>query len=444
MNDLPKSTLETIFTDALALPAGERQAFVERACAGDSASAAHVKELLRGYEENSGFLEASPAGREGAVAGAASPEAARGMDAGSGPGGAGYSEHLREPVPGERIGQYKLLERIGEGACGIVYMAEQEQPVRRRVALKLIKLGLDTRDFIARFEAERQALALMDHANIARVFDAGATDKGRPYFVMELVRGVPITRYCDENQLAPPARLELFITVCHAIQHAHQKGIIHRDIKPSNILVAVNDGEAVPKVIDFGIAKATQGRLTDKTVFTRFHAFIGTPAYSSPEQAEVTNLDVDTRSDIYSLGVLLYELLTGHQPLDHATMERLGFEEMRRLIREVEPPRPSARCAPPGPASSPASPCAAMSIPRNSRCCCAATSTGSSCAASRRTAAGVTKPPAPSRWTSAGTSTMSRSRRGPRARCIGCASSSAGTVPRRWGSRASRPPWWQA
>jgi WD40 repeat protein/serine/threonine protein kinase len=335
MSDTPKSTQETIFADALAQPPGEREAFVDRACADDCALAAHVKELLRGYEENSGFLETPPGGAEGVVAGVGDP--------GTGLAEAGYNNTAREPVPGDHIGHYKLLERIGEGACGIVYMAEQEQPVRRRVALKLIKLGLDTGDFIARFEAERQALALMDHPHIARVFDAGATDTGRPFFVMELVRGIPITRYCDETKLPPAARLELFIQVCHAIQHAHQKGIIHRDIKPSNILVAVNDGEAVPKVIDFGIAKATQGRLTDKTLFTRFHAFIGTPAYSSPEQAEVTNLDVDTRSDIYSLGVLLYELLTGHQPMDHAAIEELGFEEVRRIIREVEPPRPSAR-----------------------------------------------------------------------------------------------------
>ncbi len=353
MNDASKTSHETIFVEALARPPGEREAFVDRACADDLAKAAHVKELLRGYEENSGFLESPPAGADSpSGAGPACPEPGRRAEAGPGSGvadpgtglnEAGHSGHPHEPVPGDRIGHYKLLERIGEGACGIVYMAEQEQPVRRRVALKLIKLGLDTRDFIARFEAERQALALMDHPNIARVFDAGATDRGRPYFVMELVRGIPITRFCDENKLPPATRLELFIQVCHAIQHAHQKGIIHRDIKPSNILVAVNDGVPVPKVIDFGIAKATQGRLTDKTLFTRFHAFIGTPAYSSPEQAEVTNLDVDTRSDIYSLGVLLYELLTGHQPIDPATIERLGFEEMRRVIRDVEPPRPSAR-----------------------------------------------------------------------------------------------------
>jgi eukaryotic-like serine/threonine-protein kinase len=336
MRDAPKLSHETLFADALARPAHEREVFVDRACADDPAMAAYVKELLRGYEENSGFLETSPAGVERALSTGVT-------DPGPGLDPAGSSAHPVEPAPGEYIGHYKLLERIGEGACGIVYMAEQEQPVRRRVALKLIKLGLDTREHLARFETERQALAMMDHPNIARVFDAGATDKGRPYFVMELVRGTPITQYCDENRLPPPARLELFILACQAIQHAHQKGIIHRDIKPSNILVAVDDGAAVPKVIDFGIAKATQRRLTDRTLFTHFHAFIGTPAYSSPEQADVTNLDVDTRSDIYSLGVLLYELLTGQQPVDAATIERLGFEELRRLIREVEPPRPSVR-----------------------------------------------------------------------------------------------------
>jgi tetratricopeptide (TPR) repeat protein len=245
--------------------------------------------------------------------------------------------------PGDRIGRYKLLEKIGEGGYGIVYMAEQAEPIRRRVALKVVKLGMDTKQVIARFEAERQALALMDHPNIARVLDAGATDTGRPYFVMELVRGIRITDYCDQQKLATKERLDLFVQVCHAVQHAHQKGIIHRDLKPSNILVTRLDGQAVPKVIDFGIAKATQQPLTNKTLFTAFQQFIGTPAYMSPEQAEMSGADVDTRSDIYALGVLLYELVTGHTPFENRVLMRASFDELRRLIRETEPPRPSTR-----------------------------------------------------------------------------------------------------
>ncbi len=245
--------------------------------------------------------------------------------------------------PGDRIGHYKLLQQLGEGGCGIVYMAEQEEPVRRRVALKVIKLGMDTKSVIARFEAERQALALMDHPNIAKVLDAGATNTGRPFFVMELVRGIRITDYCDQNKLSTEERLKLFAQVCHAIQHAHQKGIIHRDIKPSNIMVTLHDGVPVPKVIDFGIAKATQGRLTDQTLFTAFEQFIGTPAYMSPEQAEMSGLDVDTRSDIYALGVLLYELLTGQTPFDTKELLASGLDKLRRAIREKEPERPSTR-----------------------------------------------------------------------------------------------------
>jgi hypothetical protein len=234
---------------------------------------------------------------------------------------------------------------LGEGGCGTVYVAEQSEPVRRRVALKVIKLGMDTKQVIARFEAERQALAMMDHPNIAKVLDGGATENGRPYFVMELVRGIKITEYCDQATLTTAERLDLFIKVCQAIQHAHQKGIIHRDIKPSNILVTLHDGAPVPKVIDFGIAKASEGRLTDATIYTQLHQFIGTPAYMSPEQAEMTGLDIDTRSDIYSLGVLLYELLAGNTPFDAKELMAQGIDTMRKTIREQEPPRPSTRFA---------------------------------------------------------------------------------------------------
>jgi eukaryotic-like serine/threonine-protein kinase len=246
-----------------------------------------------------------------------------------------------EEKPGDHFGRYKLLLKLGEGGCGLVYMAEQAEPVRRRVALKIIKAGMDTREVIARFEAERQALALMDHPGICKVLDAGATDAGRPFFVMELVRGIPITRYCDENQLPTRARLELFMQVCNAVQHAHQKGIIHRDLKPSNILVTLHGTAAMPKVIDFGIAKATQGRLTDATLVTAFEQFLGTPAYMSPEQAEMSPLDIDTRSDVYSLGVLLYELLTGRPPFDPKVLMVASHSELCRIIREVEPPKPS-------------------------------------------------------------------------------------------------------
>ena len=243
----------------------------------------------------------------------------------------------------ERIDRYKILQQLGAGGCGVVYMAEQTEPVRRRVALKVIKLGMETKQIIARFEAERQALALMDHPNIARVLDAGTTGTGRPYFVMELVKGVRITDYCDRHHLTTTERLGLFTQVCHAIQHAHQKGIIHRDIKPSNILVTLHDGVPVPKVIDFGIAKATERPLTEQTVFTAFGQFIGTPTYMSPEQAELSGLDIDTRSDIYALGVLLYELLTGRTPFDPKELLQAGLDEMRRRIREEEPMRPSTR-----------------------------------------------------------------------------------------------------
>ncbi len=307
---------EDIFSDACALPLAERAAFLDRACASDSAQRARLDELLAGISEGDRMMPTAFVPRVSLPTG---------------------------EKPSDWIGRYKLLEKIGEGGCGIVWMAQQEEPVRRRVALKVIKLGMDTKEVIARFEAERQALALMEHPNIAKVLDAGATASGRPYFVMELVRGVPITRYCDGANLSTTQRLELFAQVCHAIQHAHEKGIVHRDIKPSNILVAQHDHLAVPKVIDFGIAKATQGRLTDATLFTAFEQFIGTPAYMSPEQAEFSGLEVDTRSDVYSLGVLLYELLAGRPPFDPKSLQQAGIDEIRRIIREVEPPRPSTR-----------------------------------------------------------------------------------------------------
>lgn len=247
------------------------------------------------------------------------------------------------PAQPERIGSYKILEVLGEGGMGTVYLAEQTSPVHRRVALKIVKLGMDTKQVVARFEAEREALALMNHPGVAKVFDAGVSDEGRPYFVMEYVPGIPITDYCDKHRLSTNERLQLFIKVCTAVQHAHQKGIIHRDIKPGNVLVAVQDGAAVPKVIDFGVAKATQQRLTEHTLFTEQGQLIGTPGYMSPEQAEMTALDVDTRTDIYSLGVLLYELLVGARPFDDEALRKAGLAEIQRIIREVDPPKPSTR-----------------------------------------------------------------------------------------------------
>jgi len=314
---------EALFSAALLLLPSERAAFLDLACAGDASLRGRLQVLLQSNESAGGFLEpSSPADGPNATVPVTLPVTER---------------------PGDTIGRYKIREKLGEGGCGSVYVAEQTEPVRRRVALKILKLGMDTRSVIGRFEAERQALALMDHPNIAKVLDAGATETGRPYFVMELVRGIKITDYCDQNQCDTSQRLSLFIQVCHAIQHAHQKGVIHRDIKPSNILVTLHDGVAVPKVIDFGIAKATEGRLTDLTVYTGLHQFIGTPAYMSPEQAEMSGLDIDTRSDIYSLGVLLYELLTGRTPFDPQQLLEAGLEQMRRTIREEEPLRPSTR-----------------------------------------------------------------------------------------------------
>jgi hypothetical protein len=326
---------EALFDAArnLASPAA-RRAFLDQACTDDPGLRAKVEALLAAEAEAEKFF--NDAALSVVLTASGSQEAAVKI----GPPGAKAEDGITE-VSGTRIGRYKLLQRIGEGGGGVVYMAEQEEPVRRRVALKIIKLGMDTRSVIARFEAERQALAMMDHPNIARVLDAGATDTGRPYFVMELVRGVKITDYCDKNQLDTRRRLDLFIQICQAIQHAHQKGIIHRDIKPSNILITLHDGVPVPKVIDFGIAKATEMRLTDKTFFTAYEQIIGTPAYMSPEQAEMSGLDIDTRSDIYSLGVLLYELLTGRTPFDPKKLLQHGLDEMRRTLREQEPQRPS-------------------------------------------------------------------------------------------------------
>ena len=308
----------------------ERAAYLDGACGGDAELRTRIEALIRAHELAGGFLPAEDAKQQ-------ATELAKtfAMTTGLFP--------ITEK-PGDRIGRYKLLQQIGEGGCGVVYMAEQQEPVRRKVALKVIKLGMDTKSVIARFEAERQALALMDHPNIAKVLDAGATETGRPYFVMELVHGTRITDYCDENNLDIRTRLDLFIQVCQAVQHAHQKGIIHRDIKPSNILVTLRDGVPVPKVIDFGIAKATTDqRLTDKTVFTAFEQFMGTPAYMSPEQAEMSEQGVDTRSDIYSLGILLYELLTGGTPFDAKQLLQSGLDAMRKTIREIEPPRPSTK-----------------------------------------------------------------------------------------------------
>src|SRR5689334_5264678 len=322
MNGAPDPDI-AVFTEALRLSPGERDRYLDEACKGDVEFRRRVEALLQAYEQAGDFLGKAAAERP--------PKAAQLLAAGE--------------KPGDRIGNYKLLQQIGEGGCGVVYLAEQEAPVRRRVALKIIKPGMDTKSVIARFEAERQALALMDHPNIAKVFDAGATESGRPYFVMELVRGVKITEYCDQHSLTTEDRLKLFVQVCEAVQHAHQKGIIHRDIKPSNILVTQSlEGVATPMVIDFGVAKATTDqRLTDKTLFTAFEMLIGTPAYMSPEQAALSSVDVDTRTDIYSLGVLLYELLTSSTPFETGELLKAGLDEIRRVIREEEPPRPSTR-----------------------------------------------------------------------------------------------------
>jgi serine/threonine protein kinase/tetratricopeptide (TPR) repeat protein len=315
MSKLQRRRAEELFHRAADLPPEQRPSFLAEHCADDSGVRAEVESLLRHLEEET-VASLHPLVQDD------------GADA---------------ELVGQHIGSYKLLQLIGEGGFGSVYMAEQEEPVRRMVALKIIKLGMDTKQVIARFEAERQALALMEHPNIARVLDAGATDTGRPYFVMELVRGIPITKYCDQNNLPMRERLDLFTQVCRAVQHAHQKGVIHRDIKPSNVMVTLHDGTPVPKVIDFGIAKAMSQRLTERTLFTEFLQFIGTPEYMSPEQAEMSGLDIDTRTDIYSLGVLLYELLTGTTPFDATVLRSAAYGEIQRIIREQDPPTPSRR-----------------------------------------------------------------------------------------------------
>jgi serine/threonine protein kinase len=297
-----------------------RSAYLDRVCAGNPALRAQVEQLLKAHEQPGSFMK-RPA-----------PDLV-----------ATVEEPAVAECPGTVIGPYRLMEQIGEGGMGLVYVAEQQHSVRRKVALKVIKPGMDTRQVVARFEAERQALALMDHPNIAKVLDGGETASGRPYFVMELVKGVPVTRFCNDNRLTTRERLELLVPVCEAVQHAHQKGIIHRDIKPSNVLVTSHDGKPVVQVIDFGVAKAIGQQLTDKTVYTQFAQMIGTPLYMSPEQAGQSSLDVDTRSDIYALGVLLYELLTGTTPFTKERLQQAGYDELRRIIREEEPARPSTR-----------------------------------------------------------------------------------------------------
>jgi serine/threonine protein kinase len=298
----------------------ERFAYLDEACGSDQDLRQRVDALLGRHAAAGSFLESPP-------------------DA----GGATKDEQPIAEHPGSVIGPYKLMEQIGEGGMGLVFVAEQQHPVRRKVALKVIKPGMDTRAVVARFEAERQALALMDHLNIAKVLDGGETASGRPYFVMELVKGVPMTEYCDQNQVPIRERLKLFLDVCHAVKHAHQKGIIHRDIKPSNVLIMSQDGTPLVKVIDFGVAKAIGQQLTDKTVYTQLAQLIGTPLYMSPEQAGQSGVDVDTRSDIYSLGVMLYELLTATTPFDKERLHQAGYDELRRIIREEEPPKPSTR-----------------------------------------------------------------------------------------------------
>ena len=319
MNRLQAKRVDELLRRVVQMPPDEVPAFLDEHCADDLDVRAEVERLLGAVSADLDEL------------------------GGDHPSQLTTDEGPELDAVGTRIGPYRLLRRIGEGGMGVVFEADQETPVRRRVALKLIKWGMDTRRVVARFESERQALALMSHANIARVYDAGATEQGRPYFVMECVKGEPITIYCDRHCLTTGERLTLFLQVCAGVQHAHQRGVIHRDLKPSNVLVTVEDKRPVPKIIDFGVAKATSQRLTEKTLFTDFGQLVGTPAYMSPEQAEMTPLDVDTRSDVYSLGVLLYELLVGALPFDYKDLRRAGFDEMRRRIREEAPSKPSTK-----------------------------------------------------------------------------------------------------
>ncbi|MFP4283091.1 MAG: serine/threonine-protein kinase, partial [Opitutales bacterium] len=323
---------ERLFEQARLLPtASEREAFLTRACGADESLRAHLRSLLALHTQAESFFS------EGASLLGHSPTVSEwrrhSLEVGKRGGG--------ERQVGERIGRYKLIEPIGEGGCGIVYLAQQEEPVRRHVALKIIRVGMETSSVIQRFEAERQAIAMMDHPNIARIFDAGETDCGLPFFVMEYVRGVRLTDYCEEHRLSLRTRLELFIQVCHAIQHAHQNCIVHGDIKPSNILIAQHDGVALPKVIDFGISKATESRRPEKHPHVTVAQLVGTPAYMSPEQVEMGGLEIDTRSDIYSLGVLLYELLTSYTPLDGRALANASHEEVQRIFREHHPVPPS-------------------------------------------------------------------------------------------------------